>query len=159
MPGSGGEHEPSTPIHSRLNEPLLVGMGAISRWGRHLEGYPRAVSETPPDPGPFDTGLTPGDLDPERPEPIETPFGTFALFECEGEIVAVECWCPHMQGPLFEGTRRGNEVICPWHAWRFSLEDGSCRWAPAGAEQPDPLRILRALLGPTGTLLLHPPEG
>ena len=108
---------------------------------------------------PFDTGLPPDELDLDRPAPIETPWGSFAVFEHEGALVAVDCWCPHMQGPLFEGTHTPTgELVCPWHAWRYSLADGSCTWSPDGSGAETRVRRLRVEVAPTGTVLLHPPE-
>lgn len=106
---------------------------------------------------PFDSGLQPDELDHERPAPIETPWGSFALFEQAGTLVAVDSWCPHMKGPLFQGTRGGDELVCPWHGWRYSLADGSCTWAPEQADRATRIRRLRVEVGPAGTLLLHPP--
>lgn len=107
---------------------------------------------------PFDSGLRPDQVDLERPAPIETPWGSFALFDLEGALVAVDCWCPHMQGPLFEGTRGGEELACPWHGWRYSIADGSCTWAPEEADRATSVRRLRVELSPAGTLLLLPPD-
>ena len=107
---------------------------------------------------PFDSGLRPDQVDLERPAPIETPWGSFALFDLEGALVAVDCWCPHMQGPLFEGTSGGEELACPWHGWRYSIADGSCTWAPEEADRATSVRRLRVELSPAGTLLLLPPD-
>jgi len=72
-------------------------------------------------------------LEPGRPHLVDTPRGRFALTALEdGRIVAFEAWCPHLDGPLWEGSVRGDEVACPWHAWRYSLRTGECTWAPAG---------------------------
>ena len=108
---------------------------------------------------PFDTGLPPDELDLERPAPIETPWGSFAVFRHDGGLVAIDCWCPHMQGPLFEGTRRGDELACPWHGWRYALQEGACTWAPEEAERATRARVSRVEVGPAGTVLLHPPAG
>ncbi|MCY2959829.1 MAG: Rieske 2Fe-2S domain-containing protein [Planctomycetota bacterium] len=76
------------------------------------------------DPSDFDTGLAPEDLDPARPRTLETPWGAFALFVVEGRILCVQSFCPHLGGPLFQGTVSGAKVACPWHEWVFSLETG-----------------------------------
>ncbi|MBK7642645.1 MAG: Rieske 2Fe-2S domain-containing protein [Planctomycetes bacterium] len=73
----------------------------------------------------FDTGLTQADLDPERPAPIQTPWGSFALFVVGGQVHAVQSFCPHLDGPLFQGTQSGDTITCPWHQWRFSLVSGA----------------------------------
>ena len=43
----------------------------------------------------------------------------------DGRLFAVQNRCPHRQGPLSEGVMGGGRVICPLHAHRFNLEDGS----------------------------------
>ncbi len=76
------------------------------------------------EPRDFDTGLAPEDLDPARPRTLETPWGAFALFVVEGRVLCVQSFCPHLGGPLFQGTVAQGRVTCPWHEWTFSLETG-----------------------------------
>ena len=38
--------------------------------------------------------------------------------------VAFEPRCPHALGPLAEGKRNGDVIICPWHFFRFDLKTG-----------------------------------
>lgn len=76
------------------------------------------------DPERFDTGVTADELDPARPRTFETPWGAFALFVVDGRILCVQSFCPHLGGPLFQGTVSGTRVACPWHEWVFSLETG-----------------------------------
>lgn len=60
---------------------------------------------------------------------VYTPDGEeIALFNIEGNIYALNNECPHMGGPLGEGTidRRGRCVTCPWHGWEFDLTSGEC---------------------------------
>jgi nitrite reductase/ring-hydroxylating ferredoxin subunit len=38
--------------------------------------------------------------------------------------VAFEPRCPHALGPLAEGKRRGDFIVCPWHFFRFDLKTG-----------------------------------
>ena len=74
----------------------------------------------------FDTGLPAAEIDPQRPLPVATPWGTVALYVIEGELCAYEAFCPHMLGPLFAGSiADGRAVTCPWHAWRYDLRDGA----------------------------------
>ena len=73
----------------------------------------------------FDTGLRQADLDPHRPAPIETPWGSFALYVLGGRVHAVQSFCPHLGGPLFQGTQSGDTITCPWHQWRYSLVSGA----------------------------------
>ena len=76
------------------------------------------------------TGVTRASLDPQRAIPVETPWGKFALHLVDDEVVCVQAFCPHMEGPLFEGTRSGTKLICPWHGWVFGLS--SCERVGAG---------------------------
>jgi len=48
-----------------------------------------------------------------------------------GEIVAIANRCSHRGGPLNEGERKGDCVVCPWHGSMFSLLDGSVVEGPA----------------------------
>ena len=43
----------------------------------------------------------------------------------DGRLFATQNRCPHRQGPLSEGVIGGGHVICPLHAHRFNLEDGT----------------------------------
>lgn len=114
-------------------------------------------TDRPPE-EPFDTGVRPEELDPERPRPFETPWGSFAIYSVDGALTAAESWCPHLAGPLFQGLLRDGEVACPWHAWVFSLRTGRCVWAPEGAGAVrDVLRLARVTVGPAGTCLVHAP--
>ena len=72
----------------------------------------------------FDTGVRHSELDRARPRAVETPWGVFALYCVGEEILAAQAFCPHLDGPLFEGTLRGDEIVCPWHQWRYSLRTG-----------------------------------
>ena len=53
-----------------------------------------------------------------------------AIFRNEGTLHAVQNACPHRGAPLVGGHVRtlsdGLFVICPDHAWRFSLTSGEC---------------------------------
>lgn len=46
---------------------------------------------------------------------------------------AIRCFvdvCPHRQAPLSAGVVEQNEIVCPYHGWRFN-EAGVCTSAPA----------------------------
>jgi nitrite reductase/ring-hydroxylating ferredoxin subunit/uncharacterized membrane protein len=51
-------------------------------------------------------------------------------------IFAMAETCSHFAGPLSEGTLFGDVIECPYHASRFSLEDGSVINGPAVHPQP-----------------------
>ena len=48
------------------------------------------------------------------------------LANVNGELSAMDNWCPHRRGPLGEGWIEGNAVVCPWHAWSFDVKTGDC---------------------------------
>jgi nitrite reductase (NADH) small subunit/3-phenylpropionate/trans-cinnamate dioxygenase ferredoxin subunit len=50
-----------------------------------------------------------------------------AVFRCGGEVKAIEDTCPHMGISLAGGHVEAGIVTCPWHGWRFRLDDGA--WA------------------------------
>ncbi|MEW4568262.1 Rieske 2Fe-2S domain-containing protein [Tautonia sp. JC769] len=64
------------------------------------------------------------DLPPGSSKEVEHEGTIVALFNLDGEIVAVDGICPHQGGPLAEGVCRGGVVTCPWHGWQFDLRDG-----------------------------------
>ena len=49
-----------------------------------------------------------------------------ALFHVDGKYYAIDNECPHVGGPLGEGTLEGMEVVCPLHRWTFDLVTGQC---------------------------------
>jgi nitrite reductase/ring-hydroxylating ferredoxin subunit len=104
----------------------------------------------------FDTHRTPAEIDPSRPEPIETPWGSFAIFSLSRGLVAVQSFCPHMEGPLFQGTLCGETLTCPWHEWRFSLATGERLDPDDDAPGSTRLAFLDVRIGPGGTILLAP---
>lgn len=102
----------------------------------------------------FDTRLRVDEIEPDCPRPIATPWGEFSLFRLDEGVAAVQSFCPHLGGPLFQGTRSGDELTCPWHLWCFSLRSGERVDARAGS-----VRLARCpgRLGPEGTWILDPP--
>jgi nitrite reductase/ring-hydroxylating ferredoxin subunit len=63
------------------------------------------------------------------------PRGAAARVRVDGEAIAichtvsgyraVDDYCPHMGGPLSQGTLSGDTVTCPWHGWRYDLLGGA----------------------------------
>ena len=49
----------------------------------------------------------------------------------EGKICAIAATCNHFSGPLEEGDREGDTVVCPWHKSRFDLCSGQAIDGPA----------------------------
>ena len=48
-----------------------------------------------------------------------------AVFNTNGVYYAIDDICPHMGASLADGHLENNVVTCPWHAWRFSVCDGT----------------------------------
>lgn len=48
-----------------------------------------------------------------------------------GSVHAIGGTCPHAGGPLAEGVRHGDRVICPWHKASFCLRSGALLDPPA----------------------------
>ena len=49
-----------------------------------------------------------------------------AVFNRGGEYFAIDDLCPHMGASLGAGYMdEEGVVLCPWHAWRFSVCDGT----------------------------------
>jgi nitrite reductase/ring-hydroxylating ferredoxin subunit/uncharacterized membrane protein len=48
-----------------------------------------------------------------------------------GEVCAISSVCGHFGGPLEQGDREGDTVVCPWHKSRFDLRSGQVIDGPA----------------------------
>ena len=47
-----------------------------------------------------------------------------ALFNIDGEFIAMDNKCPHRGGSLGDGEIEGDIVTCPWHGWQFNCRTG-----------------------------------
>jgi nitrite reductase (NADH) small subunit len=48
-----------------------------------------------------------------------------AIFRTRGEeLFATQAWCPHRGGSLADGIVADRKVVCPMHAYRYSLASG-----------------------------------
>jgi nitrite reductase/ring-hydroxylating ferredoxin subunit/uncharacterized membrane protein len=52
------------------------------------------------------------------------------------EVCAIAATCSHLGGPLDQGKREGDTVVCPWHGSRFDLCSGDVEGGPAVYPQP-----------------------
>ena len=64
------------------------------------------------------------DLRAAAPVAITVGGQSVAVFEYEGRLRAISNRCNHKGGPLAEGRLRGEFVMCPWHAWEYSVVTG-----------------------------------
>jgi nitrite reductase/ring-hydroxylating ferredoxin subunit len=107
----------------------------------------------------FDTRISRTDLEPERPLPVETPWGSMTLFAVGERVFATQSFCTHLEGPLFQGTLSGETITCPWHQWRFSLSDGKrIDAASILRSDADNLVVCDVKTGAGGTLVLSNPR-
>lgn len=49
----------------------------------------------------------------------------------KGKAFAMRDVCPHRAAPLSSGCIKSGTVECPYHGWRFGIEDGACQEIPA----------------------------
>lgn len=55
-----------------------------------------------------------------------------AVFRTASGFRALKDACPHAGVSLAQGYVSDDEVVCPAHAWAFSLQDGRCTQGPSG---------------------------
>jgi 3-phenylpropionate/trans-cinnamate dioxygenase ferredoxin subunit len=72
-----------------------------------------------------------GELAPGAAKQVTIQGRTLGLFNVNGSLFAIDDTCTHRGAPLSEGDCEGNEVTCPWHGARFSLETGAHLSPPA----------------------------
>ena len=65
-----------------------------------------------------------------------------AVFLQDGRYYAIDDFCPHQGASLAEGYLEGCAVACPWHHWRFSIEDGSWLDNPKIAVETYRIRVV-----------------
>jgi len=63
------------------------------------------------------------------------------VFLIDGEYFAINDLCPHMGASLSSGRIDGHSVWCPWHAWRFSVQDGTWLDNPKVKTDSWPVRV------------------
>ena len=58
---------------------------------------------------------------------------TIGVYNCDGDLVAIEDRCSHDDGPLCEGDWEPDEcvVVCPRHGSRFDIRSGRPLTLPA----------------------------
>jgi nitrite reductase (NADH) small subunit len=74
----------------------------------------------------------------EAPEPgrvieVEREGVAICLANVNGELSALDNWCPHRRGPLGQGWLEGESVVCPWHSWTFHAATGVAEY-PLGEQ-------------------------
>ena len=62
---------------------------------------------------------------------FETNDQQIALFNCEGQIYAIDDMCSHAEASLSEGEVYDCKVECPLHGAEFDLKTGKATTLPA----------------------------
>ncbi len=58
------------------------------------------------------------------PFSVKVDRHAMAVFFHDGQFRAIGNTCNHKGGPLCDGRLRGEFVMCPWHAWEYSVITG-----------------------------------
>src|SRR5258708_6126646 len=58
-----------------------------------------------------------------------------------GRVFAVDGVCPHKGGPLADGMIVGEQVVCPYHAFRYDGPTGACDQAGACSITTYPVEV------------------
>jgi len=67
--------------------------------------------------------------------------GDVCLARVDGQLSALDNWCPHRRGPLGQGWIEGKAVVCPWHSWTFDLATGEAEFPVNERVKVFPVRI------------------
>lgn len=71
------------------------------------------------------------DIPPGTMKVVELGGVRIAVCNVEGVFYAVEDVCTHDDGPLGEGSLKGDELECPRHGARFCVKTGDAKRMPA----------------------------
>jgi len=71
------------------------------------------------------------ELTPGQRKVIEPEIGPIAIFNLDGELLAIADICTHDGGELASGKCEGDQIICPRHGARFCIRDGRALTPPA----------------------------
>jgi len=63
------------------------------------------------------------------------------LANVNGELSALDNWCPHRRGPLGQGWVEGESVVCPWHSWSFNVKTGLAEYPVHERVDVFPVRV------------------
>ena len=70
------------------------------------------------------------DLPPGSGRALQAGGRFIAVYNDGGEVFAIDDTCPHQGASLGDGILHEGLVICPMHAWMFSLRTGQCPSVP-----------------------------
>ena len=81
------------------------------------------------------------ELQPGQGKVVEAGGRQIALFNVSGSFYAIDNACLHLGGPLGEGYLEGENVICPWHGWTYSVTTGLCPINPNMSVKTYPVKV------------------
>jgi nitrite reductase (NADH) small subunit len=58
-----------------------------------------------------------------------------------GKVFAVDGVCPHKGGPLADGMIAGDQLVCPYHSFRYDGKTGECDQAGACSITTYPVEV------------------
>ena len=96
---------------------------------------------------------TEAELRERAPFALKVERHRIAIFHYDGQFRALSDICNHRGGPLSEGRLRGEFVMCPWHAWEYSVITGK---GPEGYDE-EQVPVYRLEARPDGVYLELPP--
>jgi len=67
----------------------------------------------------------------EPPKKVGVNGEDIAIFNIDGQYLAIGDICPHRGAPLSEGFVEAGKVFCPWHCFDFNLQTGKCEIVPS----------------------------
>jgi len=74
-----------------------------------------------------------------------------------GTYFAMRDLCPHRAAPFSAGCLKGGTVECPYHGWRFGVEDGACKEIPSltadSPIEPEKIKVRMFPVAQTGHIL------
>jgi nitrite reductase/ring-hydroxylating ferredoxin subunit/uncharacterized membrane protein len=118
---------------------FAIGSLAAHFGGQLSFGMGVRVNQAPPDGGPaeFEAVLDESQLEGTAMREV-TVDGEKVLLtrSTSGEACAIASTCTHFGGPLAEGERDGDAVVCPWHGSRFDVCTGRVLGGPAVFPEP-----------------------
>lgn len=71
------------------------------------------------------------DLPDGATRPVQVDGSKILLIRDGQTVHAIGATCPHAGGPLEEGVRNGDRIICPWHKAAFCIRTGALLDPPA----------------------------
>jgi nitrite reductase/ring-hydroxylating ferredoxin subunit/uncharacterized membrane protein len=114
--------------------------GAAAHLGGELSfGMGVRVNQAQPGAGPaeFEAVLDESQLDGSSMHQVDVAGeAVLVTRSAAGAICAIANTCSHFGGPLAEGEREGDVVVCPWHGSRFDVCSGDVEGGPAVFPQP-----------------------